>query len=209
MSSPIRTIAAPLSFEGEKVRGSRFFAHLAPVGDVDAAQRFIAAIRRRFADATHNCYAWRLSDRDDGFRYSDAGEPSGSAGRPMLDRLSGRELVRVAAVVTRYFGGTKLGRGGLARAYAGALAAALERAEIVELPRTTALALSFDYSRSGAVDAVLAAHALEPTEARYGAGVRLVVETPIDALEHLVLQLRERCAGRITIAEAGEADEQP
>ena len=195
----IRTISAPLSHEAEKIRGSRFIAHLSPVETAAGASDFVEAVRAEFAGATHNCFAWRITDRDDGFRYSDAGEPSGSAGRPMLDEIAGEGLVRVAAVVTRYFGGTKLGKGGLMRAYSGAVRLALDRAEILEIPVTRSVELRFAYPLTGAVEAVLAAHRLESSSADYGADVRMLVAVPIERLDTLVRELGERGSGRVRI----------
>ncbi len=195
----IRTIAAPLSHEADKIKGSRFIAHLAPVETAASASDFVERARAEFAGATHNCFAWRITERDDGFRYSDAGEPSGSAGRPMFDEIVGRGLVRVAAVVTRYFGGTKLGKGGLMRAYSGAVRFALDRAEILEIPITRSIELHFAYPLTGAVEAVLNAHRLEPSSATYGADVRMLVAVPIEVFDSLVDELGERGAGRVEV----------
>lgn len=106
--------------------GSRFFAFLAPAPDVAHAEEFLAALRKRYPDATHHCFAWRIG-RPPVERASDAGEPAGTAGPPMLAVLRGADLTDVVAVVVRWFGGTKLGKGGLVRAYGGAVRAALEQ----------------------------------------------------------------------------------
>ena len=120
-----------------EVRRSRFVATLAPVATVDEAHAFVRAMNDEFADATHNCWAFVVGPPGSTARIgmSDAGEPRGTAGRPMLTALLHGGVGDVAAVVTRWYGGTKLGTGGLARAYAGAVVealAALPRAERVE-----------------------------------------------------------------------------
>ncbi len=120
--------------QGELVqRGSRFLSFLEPCADRGTAEQRLDEYRRRYADATHVCWAWRLLlEPDPGEAASDAGEPSGTAGVPMLGALRSGELWNVLGVVVRWFGGTKLGRGGLVRAYRGAMAIAIENAEVVE-----------------------------------------------------------------------------
>ncbi len=196
------TLAAPLRHELDKIKGSRFIADLAPVADAAAAQAFVAQITAEFPDASHHCYAWRLSSRDDGFRYSDAGEPSGSAGRPMLDQLAGRDLVRVVAVVTRYFGGTKLGKGGLMRAYGGAVGAALQLAEIIEVIETRKIELRFDYALTAAVERVLSHFGLRPERAHYGAAVELEIAVAVDRVAAFLAEINESSAGRVQILSA-------
>jgi uncharacterized YigZ family protein len=116
-----------------KVRGSRFIATVIPVASKEEANEELDRIRKEFWDATHNCYAWRLAPDGLQYRFADDGEPSGSAGKPILFVVQQRELLNILVVVTRYFGGTKLGVGGLARAYADAASAALDLAEVVEV----------------------------------------------------------------------------
>ncbi len=195
----VRTLAAPLRHEPPKIKGSRFIASLAPVASTTEAMAFVEARRAEFADATHNCFAWRIQ-AGEAFRYNDDGEPSGTAGRPMLQEIDGRSLERVVAVVTRYFGGTKLGTGGLVRAYGGAVAAALALAEIVEQPILRKIRLRHEYPLTGVVEGVL--HAFEATvsAADYGADVRLEVSVPIAEAERLVVALEEATAGQIETA---------
>ncbi|MCA9712397.1 MAG: YigZ family protein, partial [Myxococcales bacterium] len=116
--------------EPAPIKGSRFLATLAPVHDRAQARAFVAEIEAEMPDATHHCWALRLA-RPSLERAVDAGEPSGSAGRPILAAMTGRDVVDACVVVTRYFGGTKLGVGGLVRAYGGAAAAVLDGAALV------------------------------------------------------------------------------
>lgn len=131
---PYTTLLRPTRFE-EIIKGSTFIASVAPVTGEDGAKQWLAQLRSEFADATHNCWAYVTGAV---YRFSDDGEPGGTAGRPMLEVLQRRELDRVCAVVTRYYGGTKLGAGGLVRAYSGTLAKALDHAELRQVkPKVT------------------------------------------------------------------------
>ena len=130
LMKPFKSIVARVRSE-TKVRGSRFIGTAIPVAGRDDIDRELAAIRKEFWDATHNCYAWRLAPDGLQYRFSDDGEPAGSAGKPILFVMQQRELVNTLVVVTRYFGGVKLGVGGLVRAYGDATAEALNATEII------------------------------------------------------------------------------
>lgn len=123
------TLVAPCEFQ-ETIRKSRFLAMAAPVSSPEEAQAFIQAVSD--ATATHNCWAWKIGSQ---YRFSDDGEPGGTAGRPMLTAIEGQDCDRVAVVVTRWFGGIQLGTGGLARAYGGCAAKCLQAGVLVELVR--------------------------------------------------------------------------
>ncbi|MDA0875629.1 MAG: YigZ family protein [Bacteroidetes bacterium] len=119
-----------------KIKGSRFIGEALPVDSTAAAEEALAAIRKREYDATHHCSAWRIDPEGREFRFSDDGEPSGSAGAPILRQIEGKGLSGALVVVTRYYGGTKLGTGGLIRAYGEAAALALDEAPTREvIPR--------------------------------------------------------------------------
>ncbi|MHB0765220.1 IMPACT family protein [Stutzerimonas sp. NM35] len=125
------TLAAPCEFQ-ETIRKSRFLTRAAPVSSPEEAQAFIQAVSD--SSATHNCWAWKIGNR---YRFSDDGEPGGTAGRPMLSAIEGQDCDRVVVVVTRWFGGIQLGTGGLARAYGGSAAKCLQGGERIELvPRS-------------------------------------------------------------------------
>ncbi len=126
----MRTIARNVRVE-QVIEKSRFICTLRKVSSEEEAQAFIKEIKKEFWDATHNCSAYLVDDRSQ--RSSDDGEPSGTAGVPMLGVLQSRELTGTAAVVTRYFGGIKLGAGGLVRAYSGSVAQAVEEAGLAEI----------------------------------------------------------------------------
>jgi len=115
----------------ERVKDSRFIATAAPVSDEKEANTFISEIKKEFHDASHNCSAWRIGRGNKSiYRYNDDGEPSGTGGRPILKAIEIRELSDICVVVTRYFGGTKLGTGGLSRAYGQLATELLKKSEI-------------------------------------------------------------------------------
>jgi uncharacterized YigZ family protein len=154
MNDTYRTLDAPAQ-ASLTVDGSRFVAEARPADSRSAAEDAIAAARARDPDATHHCSAYRVGRAGDVFRYDDDGEPSGTAGRPILRQIDARDLTRVVVVVTRYYGGTKLGTGGLARAYGDAAGAALEAASIVERVVRVPVHVRFDYGDTSAVDRLL------------------------------------------------------
>ena len=138
--------------QGEIVeKKSRFIATVRPVQTEEEALIFIEEMRKKYWDATHNCFAYVIGERREIMRCSDDGEPGGTAGKPMLDVLLGEELYNTAVVVTRYFGGTLLGTGGLVRAYGKAAKEGLLAAGIAELVQYSRYFVTVDYTDSGKV----------------------------------------------------------
>lgn len=169
-------------------KGSRFLAVVAPVGDEAAARAVIDRLAAEHRDATHVCFAWRLG-WPPAERAADAGEPHGTAGPPMLRVLQGAGLSDAVAVVVRWFGGVKLGKGGLARAYTGAVRLVLEDLRTVERMPTEEVSLAVPYDRLGAVQRLIDPPRVELASSDYGQTVRLTlrVQRPARAalLEHL------------------------
>jgi len=128
----------------QSILKSKFIGYLRHVETEEEATEFINFIRKKHSDATHNCYAYLLRSTNTG-RYSDDGEPSGTAGMPIYDVLKGEELLDTAVVVTRYFGGTLLGTGGLVRAYSSSTKGAVENANIVIMDETDVYRIVIDY----------------------------------------------------------------
>lgn len=182
-------------FAPEPVKGSRFVATVAHVEEEAEATALIEAVRAEWPDATHHCWAWRLRDGER-TRSSDAGEPGGSAGRPILAQIEGHELHDVVVVVSRWFGGTKLGVGGLVRAYGGTAGMALDRAEILEVADTAAIRVEHGYGDTGAIDAVLASEKLERSDAEWGERVGFTVRIPVEDLDRVLGALRDATGGR-------------
>jgi uncharacterized YigZ family protein len=191
----VRRIEAPFRFHLDPIKGSRFIASVGPATNATGALAFVRLVAAEFDDARHHCFAWRI-DADE-TRSSDDGEPSGSAGRPILAQIDGHDLVRTVVVVTRYFGGVKLGVGGLIRAYGGAAGKALDRAPIVTEARTERLVIPHGYDDTSAVAGVLAQFDLAPTDAQYGTQVTLSLDVPEDGVADLLQALRNRTGGRV------------
>ncbi|MEC8251945.1 MAG: YigZ family protein [Planctomycetota bacterium] len=199
MTDSYRTLARPFEHEPEKVKGSRHVANLFPVASAEEIEAALATVRARMPDANHHAFAWRLGRSDHEFRYSDDGEPSGAAGRPMLQQLDGHELTDVLAVVSRYFGGTKLGTGGLARAYGGAVRAALALAEIVVVVPRAQLVVAHAYDDSGALAAVWSQFGIAPEHADYGSNVTVTLSIPQARAEELARAIRDATSARAKV----------
>jgi uncharacterized YigZ family protein len=196
MSTPIMasTLASPARCETE-VRKSRFLARASAVDDADAALAFLDAIRDR--DATHNCWAYRIGAS---YRFSDDGEPAGTAGRPILAAIDGQHYDRVIVVVTRWFGGIKLGAGGLVRAYGGAAAECLRRADRVPLVDLASLTIHCGFEHAGAVHQAIAQHGAAKLDERYDSdGLQLELQVPRDRLPALQSALRDATRGQVRV----------
>ena len=203
MTESFRTLGAGLRYEGDKVKGSRFIATLEPVRTVEAVEEVLGRVRSELHDARHHCWAYRLGPEGATFRSSDDGEPGGSAGRPMLRELEGASVTDAVAVVTRYFGGTKLGVGGLARAYGGAVREALERADVQLVRRVHEVEIRHPYECSSAVQGLLAARSMTAERADYAEAVRLVVSVPLGAVETFARELADRTSGAASARDLG------
>jgi uncharacterized YigZ family protein len=139
-----KTIAAPVG-TSLRERSSRFLGYGWPVSSEEEIKEHLDALRKKYYDATHHCYAWRLGAAGERFRANDDGEPSGTAGKPILGQMLSREVTNCLVVVVRYFGGTKLGVPGLIAAYKDSAAEVLDAAEIVERTVDVVVAVEFPY----------------------------------------------------------------
>ncbi len=196
MREDYRTLSGEARHEIDKIKGSRFIASVAPVASEEQARALEEGVRREFNSARHHCSAWRLGLDSMGFRYNDDGEPSGSAGRPILQQIDALELTNVAVIVTRYFGGTKLGVGGLVRAYGQAAREGLGSCPIRTVILTQRLRVEHPYECSSAVQALLAKVELTPSVAQYEEQVRLCFDVPLRLVVSFQRELLERTAGR-------------
>ena len=188
-------LTRPATAERE-IKKSRFATIAAQIADEAAAKAFIA--ENSFADASHNCWAWRIGAD---YRFSDDGEPGGTAGKPILQAIEGQEVDNVVVVVSRWFGGVKLGTGGLVRAYGGSAAECLREAEKQEIIPTTTLSVAIAFTDLALVESRLEAFDDIVTTARdfdaNGAVFRLVV--PDGRLMPLAELLRDLTNGRAAI----------
>ena len=188
------TLAAPADYTLE-VKHSRFTARAVPLADPDAA---MAALRPLCTpDATHNCWAFRVGAQ---YRSSDDGEPAGTAGRPILAAIDGQGYDQVLVVVTRWYGGIKLGAGGLVRAYGGAAAECLRRATRQPLVPMTELDLEVPFDALGTVHTLLAAMEASKCDERFEAdGARLRVRLPACHVDGLKTRLRDATRDRVRV----------
>jgi uncharacterized YigZ family protein len=185
------TLAAPARFELE-VRKSRFLVHADSAESPESAQQFVARIAD--AGATHNCWAYRIGQH---YRSSDDGEPAGTAGRPILAAIDGQGLDLVVAVVTRWYGGIKLGAGGLARAYGGSAAECLRRAGRRPLVVHAEADLHCGFAHAAIVHTLLAGCAAAKLGERYDAdGLALHVRLPAAGVDALAVSLRDATRGQ-------------
>lgn len=180
---------------------SRFICVLRPVESEQEAISFIEETKKKYWDARHNCYAFVLGSRQELTRCSDDGEPGGTAGRPMLEVLLGESLCGVAAVVTRYFGGTLLGTGGLVRAYSGAVKEALKNAETGRMRYGAKLRIGTDYNSVGKLQHLFGKRGIQ-AEAEYGEAVCFNVTVPVKEAEGLKKEVTEATGGKAVIEEA-------
>ncbi|WEF20963.1 IMPACT family protein [Microbacterium maritypicum] len=194
------TIASAVEHE-TVIRKSRFLTRIEPVSSVEQADAVIAAIRKRAWDATHNCTAMVTGLLGDQARSSDDGEPSGTAGIPMLEVLRRRELTDVVAVVTRYFGGVKLGAGGLVRAYSSAVSEALDLVSLVRRAALRQVTLEVPHADAGRYDNLLrdwaVHHGATLGAPSYAATATLELWAPEAEVPRLVDDLAAASAGAI------------
>ena len=186
--------------EGEIVeKKSRFIATIRCVESEEEAVAFIDEMKKKYWDARHNCSAFVIGDRAQLTRCSDDGEPSGTAGRPMLEVLLGDGVRNIAVVVTRYFGGVLLGTGGLVRAYTQAVKEGLGACRIGVMCEGYEMSIKTDYNGVGKVLYLLGQKGLEAFESDYGESVTLRVRVVNEMVETLEKELIEATAGKIEI----------
>ncbi len=185
---------------------SRFIATTLPISSQEEALEFIEQMKKKYWDARHNCYAYVLGDRHEIQRFSDDGEPGGTAGKPMLDVLLGEDIHNMAVVVTRYFGGTLLGTGGLVRAYSGAVKEGLAHSVILEKSSGKKLLLTTNYSDLGKVQYLLLENSIPILSEDYGAAVNFEVLVPSEEESKLKELLTDGTNGRIEINDSDFTD---
>ena len=191
MSEPLSTLAARCRHQ-QDIRKSRFLAIAGPVASTAQALAFL----REVADptATHNCWAWRMGQD---YRFNDDGEPGGTAGRPILQAIEGQQMDGVMVVVTRWYGGIKLGAGGLARAYGGTAAECLRLAERVPIVAMARLGLRVEFAALALLKARLRDLQAEVESEQFDAdGVTLQLQLPAGRAEELALLVRDLTRGR-------------
>lgn len=198
---------APAETELE-IKKSRFIASLSPVLSEAEARAFIEQQRRRFPGANHHCFAYVCAapDASSGLGCSDDGEPAGTAGRPMLAVLTGAEVGQVCVVVTRFFGGIKLGTGGLVRAYAQAVRSVLAQTTLQPREPQLRYRLTYPYSLTAPVEALLSAFAAEIGQQQFTDQVQLELSLPLARQAEFAAAVAEQLHGRAQVEQLdGEA----
>lgn len=185
---------------------SRFIATTLPISSQEEALEFIEQTKKKYWDARHNCYAYVLGDRHEIQRFSDDGEPGSTAGKPMLDVLLGEDIHNTAVVVTRYFGGTLLGTGGLVRAYSGAVKEGLAHSVILEKQSGKKLLLTTNYSDLGKIQYLLLENRIPILSEEYEADVSFEVLVPSEEERKLKELLTDGTNGRIHITDSDPTD---
>ena len=187
----------------EEIKKSRFICHAKRVYSEEEARDFIAAIKKEHYKATHNCSAFIVGEKSEIKRTSDDGEPSGTAGVPMLGVMENHQLTNVCFVVTRYFGGIKLGAGGLIRAYAGSVALAIKEIGLIEIKEQAGLRLKMSYSQYQNFDNFLKAENLIEFDTEFTDLVATTIYIDKQEKEPLEQKLVEFFNGKIQIDDQG------
>lgn len=184
---------------------SRFIATVRPVSSEEEAQGFIAGLRSRYWDATHNVYAYMLGGNNRVQKFSDDGEPSGTAGLPVLEAIRKMDLQDVVVVVTRYFGGTLLGAAGLVRAYGKSASVGLREAGVLNRRLCSVVQVITEYTVFGKLQALLASQGTLIRSITYEQDVELTVCIPVDETGGFVEMITDETCGRALI-QVGEAE---
>ena len=191
------TVESPIRAPDFKVKGSRFIADLVPVSTKTEVDHALAEIRKEFHDASHHSFAYRLGPESLLLRAADDGEPAGTAGKPILLVLTSRKITNVLLVVTRFFGGTKLGTGGLARAYAEAAQQAVSMSKVVKVYLTKTVSLEVHYEDLPSMERLIHLFEAEIQETTYLSSVSLTVAVREFKLEPFLAAIMDTFHGRV------------
>ncbi len=183
---------------------SRFIATVFSVDNEEDALQIIEATKKKYWDARHNCYAYVLGANGEKQRCSDDGEPQGTAGRPMLDVLLGAEIRNILVIVTRYFGGTLLGTGGLVRAYSAAVKEGIDNSVIVEKCPAREVHIHTDYTGAGKLQYIAAQLELAVLDTIYTENVEMIVLTPQEVFDTLNNKVMESTSATAKVIDEGE-----
>ena len=203
MTEPYLTIAKNTTYE-QTIKKSRFICSIARVSSEEEAQQFITSIQAANKKATHNCFAYMIGDNDRIQRESDNGEPSGTAGIPILESLKLAKIHNVVAVVTRYFGGIKLGAGGLIRAYSNTTTEAIHQAGLVQRIKQAILKITVTYALHDPLLYYLKENNLEVAGEEYGVNVETSIYVNETDLEDVKEKLSNRFNDQLQITEGDQ-----
>ena len=184
-------------WEGEKIKGSRFIGHILHVDTLESVKNKLEEIRLEHPQSSHVCYAWILEG--EGERYSDDGEPRGSAGKPILQHLKGKKLTNVLAVSVRYYGGTKLGFGGLIRAYGNSISSVLEKVQLTEYIQYALVQFQYQYDLRSKVEKVCSNYSdiCVQIDHEFTEQITTTIKIPVGHVSYIRESLQDACNGRI------------
>jgi len=186
------------------VKKSRFIGVAANVSSEEEAASFLSAVKKQHYSARHNCYAYSIGTDNPRLKFSDDGEPGGTAGKPILDVVTGSEISDIIIVVTRYFGGTLLGTGGLVRAYTDSARAAVAAADVRELIMAESCDIWMPYSDLGTVKYLLETNGVDVSRADYGTDVTIHTAIPLAVKDDIIKAIGDKTSMRAKVTELGE-----
>jgi len=181
------------------IKKSRFLGITAPAATPEEAAEFVNGIKKKYYDARHNCYAYILGDKQEVLKYSDDGEPQGTAGKPMLDVLKNSGITNIVVVVTRYFGGVLLGTGGLVRAYTEAAKLAVEDTKIQYVREMQTVEIGTEYSELSRLQYLFSEMELGEPVIAYSDKIDIRIEVPVPLVEMLCNKITELTKGKAGI----------
>jgi len=183
------------------IKKSRFITHIQRAENKDQAKAFIQSIKAQHPDARHHCWAYIAGHPTASIdvAFSDDGEPSGTAGKPILNVIQHRNVGEIVAVVVRYFGGIKLGAGGLVRAYSSSASLAVDKLEVITLVERKSFNITFNYSVESSIKHLLETHNITIQKANYTARVSLSIDVPASDIESLNQQLINISSGQVSL----------
>ena len=200
-----KTVADGEIFTAEhEIKKSVFISHVKHVETEETAREFVQEIKKKYFDATHNCSAWILGETGDKQKSNDDGEPGGTAGNPILDAVKKNELTNIAVVVTRYFGGIKLGAGGLIRAYSHTAALGIASAKIVQMTTFKKISLTIEYPLLAQVENFLRNKKIRVENSEYAVDVTINILLEPEGVESFLSDLTELTAANFLAEDLGE-----
>jgi len=200
MQHPFKTILESINHEIKPIKNSRFMVNIIHIQNEKQAITQLNNIKEKYSDAGHHCWAYYLHENTKS-RFNDDGEPNGSAGKPILAHLLGQGIFDVMIIVTRYFGGTKLGVGGLVRAYGGAASEALALAKFVTIIPKKTFWIQYDYESTSHINIVLHRFNVEPTQTQFDHNITIQIEVAYDQIEQLNIDITSATKGMVSLIE--------
>lgn len=199
MENPSYYIPKNSVFYQQTIKRSRFIVHVEHTPDIESARAFVSSIRHKYSDAGHNCWAHVAGDPSDGrvLGFSDDGEPNGTAGKPILNVLMGSGLGEITAVVTRYFGGVKLGTGGLVRAYGGSVSNAFEELETVEKISEVIITGISEYNHQSPIEQILIGYNILNIEKEFSDKIAWKITADVREAPLVVSEIIDKTSGRV------------